>query len=79
MSNSSKSDWNDENSVLVHEQPTLGGYVNSDGQIVLRRQRAWDEAEDTYIEISAEFVPKVARALMSAAYPGRLAARSQLS
>ena len=67
MSDSREFDWTDEETVLVREQLTLAVYVNPYGQVVLRRERTLDEDDDTFIVISSEFVPQVARALMSAA------------
>ena len=67
MSDFPEFNWTDEDAVLVREQLTLAVYVNPYGQVVLRRERTLDEDDDTFIVISSEFVPQVARALMSAA------------
>ena len=60
-------DWTSNESIAVHEQPAIAVYCNSYGQVVLRRERSWDEEEDCFIPIARENVLTIVRAILVAA------------
>jgi hypothetical protein len=63
-------DWASSESVAVHEQPSIAVYQNPYGQVVLRRERSWDEDDDCFIPIARENVLTVIRAILVAADMG---------
>jgi hypothetical protein len=45
-------DWNDTESVVLHEQPATACYFNEDGGLVIR-QRRWPD-DDSWVVIAAD-------------------------
>ena len=51
----------------MRSQPAIGIYTNTADQVVLVREREWNEEEDAFVLISCEHAPKVAQAILEAA------------
>jgi hypothetical protein len=64
---STEFDWREDDAIIVREQPAIAVYLNSYGQVTLRRERAWNEEEDCFIPIARENVLTVVRAILLAA------------
>jgi len=60
-------DWASDDSIAVREQPALAIYSNRYGQVVIRRERNWDEEDDCFIQISTENVLTIVAAILRAA------------
>jgi len=60
-------DWSADDSVAVREQPSLAVYSNRYGQVVIGRERSWDEEDDCFIHISNETVLTIVGAILRAA------------
>jgi hypothetical protein len=68
---SNEFDWSVRNSeVIVRSQPAIGIYANTADQVVLVREREWNEEEDAFVLISREHAIKVAHAILEAAGHG---------
>jgi hypothetical protein len=63
VSTSDEFSWSDKESVVVPRQDAIAVYRNSDGNIVIRRQRDWDEEEDSFIIIDRRHGPLVIDAI----------------
>lgn len=48
-SDDEKFDWSKDESVVVPSSDAVAVYVNPRDEIVIRRERRWDEDEDTFI------------------------------
>jgi hypothetical protein len=59
--------WAENESVAVREQPSIAVYQNNHGQVVLRRERSWDEEDDCFIPVAKENVLTIVRAILVAA------------
>jgi hypothetical protein len=44
--------WRETDVVVVRQQDAIAVYRNSDGDLVIRRRRAWDEDEDVWIVVA---------------------------
>ncbi|MCK1553128.1 hypothetical protein IVB11_29840 [Bradyrhizobium sp. 177] len=55
--------WNDRESVVVKPQDAIAVYANDDNDLVIRRQQAWDENEDTFVVISRQSARHVIEAM----------------
>jgi hypothetical protein len=60
-------DWSSDDSIALCDQPSVAVYANRYGQIVLRRERAWNEEEDPCIPIAQENVLAIIGAILRAA------------
>jgi hypothetical protein len=60
-------DWTADESVAVQEQPAIAVYPNPVGQVVIRRQRSWDEEDDSFVHISRGNVLTIVGAILAAA------------
>lgn len=60
-------DWSRDDSVVVKPQNATAVYLNEDGDVVIRQERLWDEAEDQFVVVSVANVPAVVSALLRAA------------
>jgi hypothetical protein len=67
MTDSPDFDWREDESIAVQNQPAIAVYTNACGQVVLRRERSWDEEDDGFIHISKENVLTVIGAILRAA------------
>jgi hypothetical protein len=68
---STEFDWSVRNpEVIVRSQPAIGVYTNTADQVVLVREREWNEEEDAFVLISREHAIKVAYAILEAAGQG---------
>lgn len=49
-------DWNDpaEEAIIVREQAAIAAYRNPVGNLVIRRQRAWDEEDDAIVIVTRD-------------------------
>jgi hypothetical protein len=55
--------WSDKESVVVHPQDAIAVYANGNNDIVIRRERAWNEEEDSFIVISRQHARTVVEAI----------------
>jgi hypothetical protein len=69
-------DWASDVSVALREQPAVAVYQNQYGQVVLRRERSWDEEDDCFIPIAQENVLTVVEAILKCRRHRRCAALS---
>jgi hypothetical protein len=68
---STEFDWSVRNpEVIVRSQPAIAVYTNTADQVVLVREREWNEEEDAFVLISREHAIKVAHAILEAAGQG---------
>jgi hypothetical protein len=44
--------WRDTDAVVVRQQDAIAVYSNPDGDLVIRRHRAWDEDDDVWIVVA---------------------------
>ena len=44
--------WRDTDAVVVRQQDAIAVYSNPDGELVIRRRRAWDEDDDVWIVVA---------------------------
>ncbi|SCB48369.1 hypothetical protein GA0061098_101325 [Bradyrhizobium shewense] len=44
--------WRDIEAVVVRQQDAIAVYSNPDGDLVIRRRRAWDEDDDVWIVVA---------------------------
>jgi hypothetical protein len=44
--------WRDPDAVAVRQQDAIAVYSNPDGDLVIRRRRAWDEDDDVWIVVA---------------------------
>jgi hypothetical protein len=42
-------DWNNKADVAVGQQDTIAVYSNDNGDLVIRRQKDWNEEDDTFV------------------------------
>jgi hypothetical protein len=59
----SEYDWNDLSAIAVRQQDTIAVYANEASDIVIRRQKDWNEEEDSIIVVSAAFVTQLIEAI----------------
>lgn len=43
--------WSDKTAIVIAEQRAVACYFNTDGDLVIRQERSWNEDEDTFILI----------------------------
>jgi hypothetical protein len=55
--------WTDTDSVVVRQQAAVAVYENPDGDVVIRRQRDWNENEDVFVVIPRDQVRTVIKAI----------------
>jgi hypothetical protein len=60
-------DWSSDDSIALCEQPAVAVYANRYGQIVIRRERAWNDEEDVFIPIAETNVLTLIGAILRAA------------
>lgn len=56
-------DWSDKESVVVRPQDAIAVYANGDNDIVVRRERSWNEDDDVFIIISRQHCRAVIEAM----------------
>jgi hypothetical protein len=56
-------DWSDRDCVVVKSQDAVAVYANNDGDLVIRRERSWNEEDDTLIVISRQHVRRIIEAM----------------
>lgn len=64
-----KFDWSPENpNVIIRPQEAVAVYANPDNDIVIRRERMWDEEDDTFVVIprngARRFIEAIERLLL---------------
>ncbi len=47
-------DWNDDDSIVLREQPATAIYHNSVGTIIIRQKADWDAEHDTFAYLTPE-------------------------
>lgn len=55
--------WRDTDAVVVRQQDAIAVYSNPDGDLVIRRRRAWDEDDDVWIVVAQAQVRTVIGAM----------------
>ena len=60
-------DWAKDDSVAVQTQPALAVYSNKFGQVVIRREAAWDEEDDVFVHITKQNLLTIIGAMLEAA------------
>jgi hypothetical protein len=55
--------WRDADSVVVRQQDAIAVYSNPDGDLVIRRRRAWDEDDDVWIVVAQTQIRTVIEAM----------------
>ncbi|MDH2381188.1 hypothetical protein [Bradyrhizobium sp. CER78] len=55
--------WADKDCVVVPSQDAIAVYANANNDLVIRRERTWDEDEDTFIVISRRYTRTVIEAM----------------
>ena len=60
-------EWSNDDSVVFHAQPAIAVYANQYDQVVIRREREWNEEDDAFITISAGNVLAVIAHILGAA------------
>jgi hypothetical protein len=63
-------DWNDDEAVVVPSQDALAVYLNPRADVVVRRQRAWDEDEDVFVAIPRAHAKRIANLIIQLAEAG---------
>jgi hypothetical protein len=56
-------DWNDQAGIAVGQQDAIAVYANDNGDLVLRRQKDWNEEEDSVIVIAPAYVRQLIEAM----------------
>jgi hypothetical protein len=56
-------DWNDQAGIAVGQQDAIAVYANDNGDLVLRRQKDWNEEEDNVIVVAAAYVHQLIEAM----------------
>jgi hypothetical protein len=56
-------DWSDETSIAVRPQDAIAVYANEANEIVIRRQKDWNEEEDSVIVVSPAYVREFIEAI----------------
>jgi hypothetical protein len=49
-------DWTSKDDVAVNQQDAIAVYANDNGDVVIRRQKDWNEDEDTFIVLAPAYV-----------------------
>jgi hypothetical protein len=55
--------WRDTDAVVVRQQDAIAIYSNPDGDLVIRRHRAWDEEDDVWIVVAQTQIRTVINAM----------------
>ena len=45
-------DWNDQDGIAVNQQDAIAVYANDKGDLIHRRQKDWNEEEDSVIVVA---------------------------
>ncbi|MDF0517742.1 hypothetical protein P0R31_10910 [Bradyrhizobium yuanmingense] len=61
--NSEDFSWQDADAVVVRQQDAIAVYSNPDGDLVIRRRRAWDEEDDVWIVVGQAQIRTVIEAM----------------
>ncbi len=56
-------DWNDQDGIAVNQQDAIAVYANDKGDLVLRRQKDWNEEEDSIIVVAPAYVRQLIEAM----------------
>jgi thiamine biosynthesis protein ThiC len=56
-------DWNDQAGIAVGPQDAIAVYANDNGDLVLRRQKDWNEEEDSVIAVAPAYVRQLIEAM----------------
>lgn len=58
-------DWtNDNPDVVAPDARATAVYLNAEGEIVIRQQKAWDEEDDPFLALPPEYAIRVARKIL---------------
>jgi hypothetical protein len=49
-------DWADSNAVAANQQDAIAVYANESGDVVIRRQKDWNEDDDSTIVVAPAYV-----------------------
>lgn len=56
-------DWTNNHAVAVDQQDTIAVYSNDNGEVVIRRQKDWNENEDSVIVVAPAYVRQFIEAI----------------
>jgi hypothetical protein len=56
-------DWNDQAGIAVSQQDAIAVHANDNGDLVLRRQKDWNEEEDSVIVVAPAYVRQLIEAM----------------
>lgn len=59
----SEFDWNDHSAIAVRQQDTIAVYANEASDIVIRRQKDWNEEDDSIIVVSPAYATQLIEAI----------------
>ena len=55
--------WSDTESVVVRQQDAIAVYANEAAEIVIRRQKDWNEEDDSVIVVAPAYVHELIEAI----------------
>ena len=56
-------DWTNNHAVAVDQQDAIAVYSNDNGEVVIRRQKDWNENEDSVIVVAPAYVRQFIEAI----------------
>jgi hypothetical protein len=56
-------DWTDNKAVAVNQQDAIAVYANENGEVVIRRQKDWNEDDDSIIVVAPAYVRQLVEAI----------------
>jgi len=63
MANGTDFDWTSKDAVAVNQQDAIAVYSNDNGDVVIRRQKDWNEEEDSVIVLAPAYVRQFVEAV----------------
>jgi hypothetical protein len=56
-------DWTSKEAIAVDQQDAIAIYSNDNGEVVIRRQKDWNEEEDSVIVVAPAYVRQFIEAI----------------
>jgi hypothetical protein len=56
-------DWTSKEAIAVDQQDAIAIYSNDNGEVVIRRQKDWNEEEDSIIVVAPAYVRQFIEAI----------------
>ncbi len=60
-------DWSKAEDLAVPQQDAIAVYANADGEMIIRRQKDWNETEDTVIVVAPAYIDRLIGAMQRVA------------